>query len=321
MRASCVLPSVPGRNKATAPTPARISVAPNGTWCRTSKAAVFDSRIPAEALRVLMALGAYADDLGRCTPSVGTLAEMLNLSRRQVQRHLRVVERLGYLQSWRQIRVDGRGGHSSNGYVLSFPPAPSLRRARNAGDAPSRSAPTGHLPDRSGEDDTGNGNGATPDDAPIQSGATCDAAPAASSVTSSVTRLSQAVRHPEVSGATSEGRTGASSGDAQTSPLNYPKENEPKAAGAQARERKGGPTSAGDRPNEHYRRHGSIELTRWYNQEPPEIRDCLNRYFGTMTEDERVTLLIEIGTGKFTRRILMEEVRALVPSRALTVAA
>jgi hypothetical protein len=109
----------------------------SGTWARVSKAAALDTRLSPAVVRVLLVLACYADDDGRCFPSVATIADRIGLTRRMIQLHLRRLEKLGYVATIRRtrpaegsgLRKNGRrigGGWTSNAYQLLFPAAPSL---------------------------------------------------------------------------------------------------------------------------------------------------------------------------------------------------
>jgi DNA-binding transcriptional ArsR family regulator len=105
-----------------------------------AKAAALDQRLSAEAFRVLGVLCCYADATSRCCPSVTTVGEHLGLSDRMVQRHLRRLEEMGYVDSRQRKRSPGALGHRRNGarigggnaaniYTLVFPTPPSLKRS------------------------------------------------------------------------------------------------------------------------------------------------------------------------------------------------
>lgn len=99
-----------------------------GRFSRLPTTAVFDNRVSAACLRVLAALGSYADSEGYCFPGTETLADRLYISRRMVQRHLRRLEHLGYLDTQGQHRL-ADGGWSTNSYHLLYPAAPPPLRA------------------------------------------------------------------------------------------------------------------------------------------------------------------------------------------------
>lgn len=64
-------------------------------------------------LLVLLALADFANDEGRCFPSVETLAEKSRMSERSVQRAVRAMEEAGFLSI-----EPGGGRHSANQYVI-----------------------------------------------------------------------------------------------------------------------------------------------------------------------------------------------------------
>jgi hypothetical protein len=89
-------------------------------YSKIQSAAVYDLRLSDGALRVLCALGVYADSAGRCFPSMGTLAARLSLDVRSVRRHLRALEVAGYIETEQRMRVNGQGGNAPNEYRLIF---------------------------------------------------------------------------------------------------------------------------------------------------------------------------------------------------------
>ena len=194
-----------------------------GTWGRVSKAAALDAKLSDAAFRVLSILGCYADAQGYCYPAVGTVAAQLRLTRRSVQRHLRRLERLGYLTTLRQYRIKG-GGWSVNAYMLKYPPAPSLARVPDAHEAAEGGDPSAAHPKRTGGPENANGHDATshvasPLDSPESfrnSGDRCDT-PCRTDATPGVA--------PD-----------ATPGVVLTIPLNYPTENYPTGARVRARE-------------------------------------------------------------------------------------
>lgn len=91
----------------------------NGHFSRLPAAAIYDSSVSAATLRVLAALGVYADRDGLCFPSTTTLARRLGLSRQGVQYHIKKLERLGYVMVSRRRREDGM--NRPNLYQLVYP--------------------------------------------------------------------------------------------------------------------------------------------------------------------------------------------------------
>ena len=64
--------------------------------------AVFDDRLSRPELRVLCALGTFADREGRCWPATTTLAQKLGSTTRQIRRSLRRLEEFGHVQTKRR---------------------------------------------------------------------------------------------------------------------------------------------------------------------------------------------------------------------------
>lgn len=91
----------------------------NGRFARLARAAIFDTRVSSEALRVLAALAVYANREGQCFPSIETIARRLSCSERQVQRHIRSLRDLEYIIVFNQKRT--RGGKGRNVYMLRYP--------------------------------------------------------------------------------------------------------------------------------------------------------------------------------------------------------
>lgn len=119
-----------------------------GRFARVPAAAVFDSRLSAEAKVVLAALAVYADKDGLCWPAVSTLANRLGRTRRAVQLQLRTLEAAGYVLTVRRLR-NRRGGYGTNGYQLVFAPLPDLPSAPAAeATVDGRTTPSGDSPQR-----------------------------------------------------------------------------------------------------------------------------------------------------------------------------
>ena len=83
---------------------------------------------------VLMALADAADDQGICWPSVSTLAKKCTVSKRTVQRSLRVFIGNGLLIAEPRRRRDGSS--TSNRYRLLIAGGDNLSPPRAAGDTP-----------------------------------------------------------------------------------------------------------------------------------------------------------------------------------------
>ena len=62
----------------------------------------------------------YAGKDGRCFPRVDTLGEEVGLGERQTQKHLRTLEREGYIRTVERFTADG--AQTSNGYAFLWHP-------------------------------------------------------------------------------------------------------------------------------------------------------------------------------------------------------
>ncbi len=114
--------------------PSRPPVVTPGPFARLPKAAIYDTRLTAQALRVLAAVASHGDANAICYPTIGRLAGNLGLSPRMVQRHLRALEATGYLLTRPQKRGHGNG---PNLYQVQFPPSAASRsKALTRDDAP-----------------------------------------------------------------------------------------------------------------------------------------------------------------------------------------
>lgn len=84
--------------------------------------AIRDPEVGRAALQVLCELATYASRDGWCEPKQATMAEHLGISRENVNRHLRSLVALGYVEVRPQYRDDG--GRRSNRYrvVLDYEP-------------------------------------------------------------------------------------------------------------------------------------------------------------------------------------------------------
>ena len=106
--------------------------------------AVFDQRLGNADIRVLCALGAFADRNGKCWPATTTLAEKLCVSDRRVRKFLRNLEACGHLCT------EHRPGQRSI-YLL-------VRKPSNPGTSPSGVDP-GTSPSGVGPDPGTSGSG------------------------------------------------------------------------------------------------------------------------------------------------------------------
>jgi hypothetical protein len=99
----------------------------SGRFSITPALAVEDHRLGDAAYRVLACLGTYADRHGWCWPSTTTLARRLGITRQAVQRSLRQLADLGYIEVEHRHRPDG--AQDRNRYRLLFDRA--LFKVRN----------------------------------------------------------------------------------------------------------------------------------------------------------------------------------------------
>lgn len=111
----------------TKPCPGRLAVIPT--------AVVFDAGLCRTDLAVLCAIGAYADEGGRCSTAATILAERLRISTRQVRRCLRKLESRGYLETAHPP------GQPSIFQVRLEPPDPGHDASRVEGQHPGLSGP------------------------------------------------------------------------------------------------------------------------------------------------------------------------------------
>ena len=97
-----------------------------GSFSITPAAAACDRRLGrATPLHVIVMLGKYRNaQTGLCIPSIGTLSQRLDISRRSVQRHIAKLIEWGYLAV--VTRTRDNGGYTSNGYILLFPAVPEV---------------------------------------------------------------------------------------------------------------------------------------------------------------------------------------------------
>ena len=90
----------------------------SGRFAITPARAVEDHRLGDAAYRVLACLGTYADKDGWCWPSMQTLADRLGITRQAVQRSIRQLAEIGYLEVEPRRRPDG--SQDRNRYRLLF---------------------------------------------------------------------------------------------------------------------------------------------------------------------------------------------------------
>jgi DNA-binding MarR family transcriptional regulator len=90
----------------------------SGRFAITPARAVEDHRLGDAAYRLLACLGTYADKDGWCWPSMPTLAERLGKTRQAVQRSIRQLAEIGYLEVEPRRRPDG--SQDRNRYRLLF---------------------------------------------------------------------------------------------------------------------------------------------------------------------------------------------------------
>ena len=69
--------------------------------------AILDKSITHAELRVFSLLCSYADKNGYCYPSQKTLAEQLGIAREGMNRHIRSLEKTGWIKSVQRFRADG----------------------------------------------------------------------------------------------------------------------------------------------------------------------------------------------------------------------
>jgi hypothetical protein len=96
---------------------------------------VFDLSLASTDKLVLLAIANYADDRGRCWPSVATLVKKTGLSERAVQGSVLKLQSGGHLEV---IRMPGR----SNVFVIHTPAAGAGTPARRAPPPPQQVHPT-----------------------------------------------------------------------------------------------------------------------------------------------------------------------------------
>src|SRR5690606_5853030 len=75
-------------------------------------AAMRDTRLSPRDISVLAVVGVFADENGWAYPSIGTLGEILGITRQAVQKSTRLLIALRYMESRKRRRRDG--GQTSN---------------------------------------------------------------------------------------------------------------------------------------------------------------------------------------------------------------
>src|SRR4051794_112350 len=90
----------------------------SGRFAITPARAVEDRRLGDAAYRLLACLGTYADKDGWCWPSMPTLADRLGITRQAVQRSIRQLAEIGYIEVEPRRRPDG--SQDRNRYRLLF---------------------------------------------------------------------------------------------------------------------------------------------------------------------------------------------------------
>jgi len=106
----------------------------SGRFAITPALAVEDHRLGHAAYRVLACLGTYADRHGWCWPSTIALAQRLGITRQAVQRSLRQLAELAYIEVEHRHRTDG--ANDRNRYRLLFDRALFEVRNKAADDHP-----------------------------------------------------------------------------------------------------------------------------------------------------------------------------------------
>lgn len=101
-----------------------------GRWCRLPAAAAYDRTLSGEGLRVLAILSHLADyKTGIVRNSIDDIARRSTVTARQIKRHLRQLERRGYLRS--VMRTRGKTGrHTSSERSLLYPLVPKRQTTR-----------------------------------------------------------------------------------------------------------------------------------------------------------------------------------------------
>ena len=93
---------------------------PKSTFARIPERAVDDRRLANAGFRILAALGSYTDKDGHCFPGLGTIGQRLGITRQAVQRQVRHLKSLGYVNVEKRARPNGSG--TTNRYDILFEP-------------------------------------------------------------------------------------------------------------------------------------------------------------------------------------------------------
>ena len=115
----------------------------SGRFAITPARAVEDHRLGDAAYRVLACLGTYANKDGWCWPSMPTLADRLGITRQAVQRSIRQLVEIGYLEVESRRRPDG--SQDRNRYPLLFDRALFAVRDKTAEEMGQRDVAGGNL--------------------------------------------------------------------------------------------------------------------------------------------------------------------------------
>lgn len=75
---------------------------------------IFDTDLPPTETLMLLALADYADQDGKCWPSKETLARRSRVSKRTVDKYLKILSE----NNW--LRIESKGGRKSNNYYLNL---------------------------------------------------------------------------------------------------------------------------------------------------------------------------------------------------------
>ncbi len=97
-----------------------MSDKPKFAFAAVPERAVDDRRLGNAAFRVLAALCSYADKDGHCFPGLGTIGGRLGITRQAVQRQVRHLKSLGYVNVEKRARPNGSG--TTNCYLIVFEP-------------------------------------------------------------------------------------------------------------------------------------------------------------------------------------------------------